>query len=357
MDRTINDLLCATQSYNLSVVAYSLPSEAEFTIYIQNTLSEEPSIAEKEFWIAPFDTSTGYPFVKIKPHFILKENEAIPEFQKVNVDKTYWTLNESSFENFTESRYTTAVEELQKIIEKGELHKAAIAQLQATSLPENFNIWNLLQQVRKKLPNAFVSFISTPHTGTWIGATPELLLQQDADLIKTVALAGTRINNDATKWSKKEIEEQDYVTQHVSQVLNSLQMGDVSISELKETMIGNLAHLVREFSIKSSLQLTKETIEKIALALHPTPAVGGLPKLSSIQFIEQVEKYNRTYYAGFLGPVDKMSARLFVNLRCMTLLQKIGYFFGGAGITAESEPTKEWIETNNKIQLLRSLIG
>jgi isochorismate synthase len=57
--------------------------------------------------------------------------------------------------------------------------------------------------------------------------------------------------------------------------------------------------------------------------LHPTPAVCGLPKQAAMDFIQSIEKHQRSYYSGFQGPVnidDKL--QLFVNLRCMQVMDE-----------------------------------
>lgn len=357
MDRSINDIFCASQSYNLSVVAFSLPNEADFTIYIHDSLTDEKIIPNKEFWIAPFHSSTGFPLVKLKPTHIIQGDEAIPNFKKYLNENKFWTIDNSSLERFTEQRYIRAVEDLQQFIQEGKLKKAAIAQIQQFNMPQDFNFVDFLLQLRSAYPNAFISYISTPFTGTWIGATPELLLSKQNNELKTVALAGTIVDDGLAQWTEKEKVEQDFVSQHVTEVLLSLNLGELFVSELKEIRIGNLVHLIKEFVLKSNSELHADAVENVAFALHPTPAVGGLPKLPSIEYIQQVENYNRSYYAGFLGPVDTDNAKLFVNLRCMTLINQIIYFFGGAGITADSIAANEWIETNNKINLIQRFIA
>jgi isochorismate synthase len=76
--------------------------------------------------------------------------------------------------------------------------------------------------------------------------------------------------------------------------------------------------------------------------------VGGYPKADSLKLIKQLEEHERSYYAGYLGPVAEDSARLFVNLRCASLFKNEVVFYSGAGITAGSDPEAEWDETGHK---------
>jgi isochorismate synthase len=91
--------------------------------------------------------------------------------------------------------------------------------------------------------------------------------------------------------------------------------------------------------------------------LHPTPAVGGFPRAKALQVIGELEAHRRFYYAGFLGPVSaQLDISLFVNLRCMTLSEDTAFLISGAGITAGSDPAKEWEETANKANILLDLL-
>ena len=87
--------------------------------------------------------------------------------------------------------------------------------------------------------------------------------------------------------------------------------------------------------------------------LHPTSAVCGMPKEPSKDFILENEDFDREYFSGFLGPVNVLDeTSIFVNLRCMKLMTNAVKLFAGAGIISNSNPEKEWIETENKMDTL-----
>jgi isochorismate synthase len=90
--------------------------------------------------------------------------------------------------------------------------------------------------------------------------------------------------------------------------------------------------------------------------LHPTSAVCGMPKEAAMDFIIQKEGYDRAYFSGFLGPVHiDGESNIYVNLRCSQLLEQVALTYAGAGITAESEPEKEWLETRLKMDTIRQV--
>ena len=92
--------------------------------------------------------------------------------------------------------------------------------------------------------------------------------------------------------------------------------------------------------------------------LHPTSAVCGMPLEAASNFLQKVEKHHRKYFSGFLGPVDNShNTHLFVNLRCMELFEDHAVLYAGAGVTEDSIPEKEWIETEIKCNTLLDIIA
>ena len=91
--------------------------------------------------------------------------------------------------------------------------------------------------------------------------------------------------------------------------------------------------------------------------LHPTPAVAGLPKQLSIQWLKDNEGYNRSYYAGYLGIYSKKSLNLFVNLRCMQWKSFEQLLYVGCGIINGSNPEKEYLETLAKAQTMLGILN
>ena len=87
--------------------------------------------------------------------------------------------------------------------------------------------------------------------------------------------------------------------------------------------------------------------------LHPTSAVCGMPLEESKKFILANESHERSFYSGYLGPVNiQNETELFVNLRCAKVFKNKLRLFSGAGITDDSIPEKEWEETELKCNIL-----
>jgi isochorismate synthase len=78
-----------------------------------------------------------------------------------------------------------------------------------------------------------------------------------------------------------------------------------------------------------------------------------MPKESAEGIIERIEDYDREFYSGYLGPVNIQNrSQLFVNIRTMKIENGQVYAFAGGGITEDSDPEKEWNETEIKLQTI-----
>ena len=167
-----------------------------------------------------------------------------------------------------------------------------------------------------------------------------------------MSLAGTLPFNskETYNWGAKEKLEQELVTQSIKKVLSDLfKEEDIECSDTYTKRAGNLVHLCNDISVKKG----NVSVERMIKNLHPTPAVGGIPKREGLDFIGSNEKFKREYYSGYMGDVDILGERnLYVNLRCAQLNKESISLYVGAGITAESDAELEWGETQNKAQTI-----
>jgi isochorismate synthase len=210
----------------------------------------------------------------------------------------------------------------------------------------------------KKYPSAFVYLLNTAESGCWAGASPEMLLCADNQTARTVAIAGTQITTEKAlneyRWTTKEIEEQAIVSDFVKQTLKNAKVEKFEKTAEFNCQAGNLIHLKTAFSF-SAKQLKHRG--KFLSILHPTPAVCGYGKRAAQDFIAANEKHLRKYYSGFLGILNfDNRTDLFVNLRCAQIIENQIVLYAGAGITAQSVPENEWLETENKLQTLLQII-
>ena len=212
--------------------------------------------------------------------------------------------------------------------------------------------WELYTKLCESYPKAFVYLISSPHFGTWIGATPETLLESNGDMAKTMSLAGTKEISNGLEWSSKERQEQKFVTQYITSELKNQGTKDINIDGPHTATAGNIEHLRTDISF----ELNKKHPLDIAKGLHPTPAVNGVPKGESTNLIKRIEledsRQDRSLYTGYLGLVSETSSKLYVNLRCCQLTKNNAHIYVGGGYTLQSKVENEWEETESKSETL-----
>ncbi len=339
--------------HNKPFVSYRLPKGEEHITLILNENSAkefhnyEEIASKRGFIFTPFDTE------KNKNLFIIPEEIIIGNkgFRgDLFLDKTV-SQNHSTLAEIDESKqtYQQQFEQLHQLLKKGDLEKVILSRtLTLAGQPKDENVYTYYN-LAENYPNAMVYWVHLPHLGVeWIGATPELLVQQSDKDLQTLALAGTKKADEA--WTEKEKQEQQMVADYISYQLKDYQ----PIKSKTETInTGVVQHIATHFTLPNASVNLFPIIEK----LHPTPAICGLPKTKAFETIRQTETHDRLYYCGILGAVNIAGqTATFVNLRCMQLAKDKVRLFVGGGLTKDSDLEREWQETERKADTLRNFL-
>lgn len=268
------------------------------------------------------------------------------------------------------SEFCTLVDKAVRYIKQNPIRKIVAARAIETGLPPHFNPFDMFQALCQRYDHAFVSLVVIPGIGTWLGATPETLLNIEHNhaaasppRLQTVALAGTQALPssrclDDVHWRPKEIEEQALVSDYIRTFFQQLGLPQVMERGPYTVQAGNLVHLRSQFTVTLSKQALFTLANQILDKLHPTSAVCGMPKTEALNFILTHENHQRRFYSGFLGPIHcQDQSQLFVNLRCMQLKKHSALLYVGAGITQDSDPEAEWEETELKSRTLLSILN
>ncbi|MGB3181079.1 MAG: chorismate-binding protein [Cyclobacteriaceae bacterium] len=265
-------------------------------------------------------------------------------------------------EGANRQHFIRMVEEAVEAIKAGDMLKVVPSRTKHVSLPEDFDAVDTFIRLCEAYPNAFVSYVYLPDEGSFLGATPELLLSTEGNLFRTVALAGTQPHYEDTHlgdvlWSQKEIEEQALVSRYIINCFKKIRLREFQEKGPRTSRAGNLIHLKTEFLVDMEATNFPQLGTVMLELLHPTSAVCGMPKEAAMNFILDREAYDRRYFSGYLGPVNmEQGSHLFVNLRCMQLLDGGAVLYAGAGVTEDSRPEKEWQETEDKMHTLLDVI-
>ncbi len=262
----------------------------------------------------------------------------------------------------TEAEYTSLVRKTVDFIRTAGIAKVVVSRTTHQPLPEGFDAVNTFLELTVRYPTAFVSLVAIPGIGTWLGASPEVLLTLDEQGLTTMALAGTQRRPEdrplsTVQWGGKEAVEQEMVSDYVREFFVRAGVANLQEEGPRTVAAANVVHLQTLFRVDMPEHERLALANRVLDELHPTSAVCGMPKQRALAFILEHEGYDRRFYSGFLGPVH-MDGRssLYVNLRCMQLAGGFASLYVGGGITAESDPSSEWRETEMKAETMLSVL-
>jgi isochorismate synthase len=200
-----------------------------------------------------------------------------------------------------------------------------------------------------------------------VGASPELLVARDGDQVTCQPFAGSAPRSTdpgidaahaaALADSAKNRHEHQLVVDTMRASLAPL-CADLDVAaEPQLSSTAALWHL--STPIRGTLRETSTTALDLALALHPTPAVGGVPTAAAVDLITELEG-DRGFYAGAVGWCDaRGDGRWVVAIRGAQLSadRRGALAQAGGGIVAESDPDEEVAETTVKFRTILSALG
>lgn len=252
-------------------------------------------------------------------------------------------------------QWMEAVAQAVKMIESGNLQKVVLARDVDVWSKTPFDTGLLLQRLHRAFPECFTFLVAG-----LVGASPELLLRQRNMELESIALAGTgprHANPDRDRElaagllsSRKNLHEHALTVESVEEGLGPVcsRLDRNRRPTLRE--LANLRHLATAF--RGTLAKPVSCFH-ILERLHPTAAVGGLPRRSALETIRRLEGIDRARYAGPVGWFDRTGGGEWaIALRCAQLKESGARLFAGAGIVAGSLPEEELSETRLKLRAM-----
>lgn len=342
---------------NAPFVVFRKPDEDLVTVYVQRTqkLHELKSYKETGFVFAPYSLTEKkifLPFDECDSFSIKILGIDLFENDEIKAEKPKFDNIEEP--NDLKENHIAIVQKAIDFIKNSNAEKIVLSRKETLECA-NLNVINTFKKILEAYKNAFVYLWFHPEVGLWLGATPERLLTVENGNFKTMALAGTQKYLETTNvvWHKKEKQEQQYVTEFILENLKET-TEKLEVTAPFTVQAGNLVHIRTDISGKLK---SADLFEHLINALHPTPAVCGLPKKVATSFILENEGYKRSYYSGYLGELNINNAtNLFVNLRCMQIENNLATIYVGGGITANSIPENEWGETVAKTEVMKKVL-
>jgi len=329
-------------------------NQLPFVVYAKSNEEMLYGVFQNDAILHKFDNQSGFLFASFFEEtnviFPLSNSEVFQEEINFEIDENLIQMENNSDLNariLFENLVRNGVSE----IEKESFEKVVLSR--KIEVYQSVDFIKSYQNLLKKYPTAFRYLWFHPKVGLWMGATPEQLAKIKNNTFETVALAGTQVFSETISWQEKETVEQQLVTDYIKSRTENL-VENLHISKSYTQKAGNLVHLKSDISGK--LRQNVSEIDAIN-ALHPTSAVCGMPLVEARNFILENEKYDRKYYAGFLGEFQMQEqTNLFVNLRCCEIENDVTTIYVGCGITKDSQSNKEFIETENKAKTILSIL-
>ena len=184
----------------------------------------------------------------------------------------------------------------------------------------------------------------------FVGATPEMLFKTRGGTVESQALAGSLQAEGGSAnrvallaHSRKNLGEHDVVVRAVVEGLSEHCVAIEHPPQPEVVQVRNLIHL--STPIRAELRDGAHPVDLLE-ALHPTPAVGGVPRRESIRWIVEHERSPRGWYTGPIGWIDTAGDATFrVAIRCGVVRPSVAHVYTGAGIVADSNPAAEYHET------------
>lgn len=282
-------------------------------------------------------------FFKPEIEMAFRRDEHLNE-PRQNSSKQRWIVDQNSAASYQEL-VSGAVQKIQQ----GALEKVVLCSREKAEY--SLDVARFLSQASMVGSHYVFCFQPDPEHA-FFGVTPECLYRRSGTFLQTEALAGTKFTGSLEKFGRKERIEQEIVERFVTasalnlcdsyEVAAPTSIASGALSHLKSSVSGGLKVGVSDFDI----------IEK----LHPTPALAGYPRRSSIDFIQTHEGFDRGFFGGGIGYFGAQGADVCVPIRSALWAKGTLYQYAGAGIVLESNPVDEWHEIQAKFQALRQYL-
>ncbi len=337
----------------ISFCLYRYPGDDQYSLAIQKGLISP--VDETDFIIAPFVGPDQYSTELLQkiPQKVFENDHFYNQIMVLEDCPIVWGALPG---HTTKKDYLLRIHKYLDYIKGGKVLKAILSRVKIINKPTDFDPFLFYKKLSSTYPETFASLFYIPGKGIWAGASPELFLRKEKDLLYTMALAATLpLNSDNIyNWRRKEKREHDLVRQYIEQVFEKNDCKQVSSNGPYTFETGKVAHLKTDYVYEMP---EDNNLEQLIKDLFPTPAIGGLPVKEALECIQLYEGYARNYYTGYLGETNGHDlARLFINLRSMQIGENAIAIFVGGGISEESDPEEEWEETIQKSFTLLEII-
>ena len=336
--------------------------------------SFDPNIARTEKWGDFAHTSFAVPqfmvteyegktWLTMNAWISSDEGEIEQEQWSIDVAKYAYEVSDRDVlqsimkEEIAPSDWMSAVGEAASSIRNGELEKVVLARAITLEAKEPFHAEEVVRSLLTDQLDTYV-FAIDKQCSCFIGATPERLIKRQGDQFQTLSLAGS-IARGATA------SEDEHLGSFLSQDVKNLHEHELAVHMIKDAMLelcedveAPNAPIIRKLKDIQHLAtpITGQAKPNVTLlqaveALHPTPALGGMPRQAALEAIRTLEHMDRGWYAAPIGWLNmRLEGEFAAAIRSALLKDRSAYLFAGCGIVGDSDPLSEYNETALKFR-------
>lgn len=265
--------------------------------------------------------------------------------------------------NMTKQRFVRMVRRAKHYVYEGDVFQVVLAK--SMKFRVKGNLIDLYATLREVNPSPYM-YLLKMFDRCIIGSSPEMLIRITKDYVETFPIAGTRpivedekrneeLRQDLLKDEKELAEHTMLVDLARNDIGRVCEFGTVRVNELMTIKrFSHVQHIVSH--VVGRLRKSYDSYDALR-AVFPAGTVSGAPKIRAMEIIDELEPTFRGPYAGALGYFSfNGSCDFAITIRSLFVKGNNGYIESGAGIVMESEPEREWVETEHKASAMLSAL-
>jgi anthranilate synthase component 1 len=267
--------------------------------------------------------------------------------------------------DLTREQYEAAVRRAREHIAAGDIFQVVLARRLAR--PARAAPFAVYRALRRLNPSPYMFYLDLPGDLRLIGSSPEVLVRVEEGVAEVRPLAGTRPRGaDAAQDEalaaelladpKERAEHVMLVDLARNDLGRACRFGSISVPLLMDVeRYSHVMHIVS--SVRGTLAPGKDAVDLLR-ATFPAGTVSGAPKVRAMEIIEELEGSRRGPYAGAVGYFDYAgNMDVCIAIRTIVMHGQTAYLQAGAGIVADSDPAREYEETQSKLRAQEQAIS
>ena len=266
--------------------------------------------------------------------------------------------------NFTQGEFENAVLKCKEYIAAGDVIQVVLSQRFSTKVSADpFDVYRALRSLN---PSPYMYYLSYGDTKL-IGSSPEILVTEERGNVTVRPIAGTRPRGETVEedraLEKELLEDEKERAEHImlvdlgrNDIGRVCRFGSVTVDELM--VIERYSHVMHIVSnVRGRLGMDQDQFDLLR-ACFPAGTVSGAPKIRAMEIIDDLEPVRRGTYAGAIGYFSYSGDMdTCITIRTILIQNGTAYVQAGAGIVADSDPTREYQETQNKAKAMMKALS